>query len=126
MTHLEGLVCMHRMWWGIIVTSMRSVWSEGCRRVTFAFETCNCGAPCTSAADGCGRCFAQDIIAKLLTRDPAKRLGARAGAEEVKAHPFFCGINWALLRNTQPPFVPRADPTVPVPPPHAQAVFDEF
>ena len=73
-----------------------------------------------------GTTCAQDVITKLLTRDPAKRLGARAGAEEVKAHPFFCGINWALLRNTQPPFVPRADPTVPVPPPHAQAVFDDF
>jgi protein-serine/threonine kinase len=31
----------------------------------------------------------QDLIAKLLVKDPAKRLGTRAGAEEIKTHPFF-------------------------------------
>lgn len=108
------------------LTNTRAAQEEGCRRALAASGAVWLCARCTSAADNRGRCCAQDIITKLLTRDPAKRLGARAGAEEVKAHPFFCGINWALLRNTQPPFVPRADPTVPVPPPHAQAVFDEF
>ena len=43
----------------------------------------------------------QDIIAQLLVRDPEKRLGSRAGAEEVKAHPFFSEIDWGLLRNTR-------------------------
>jgi len=83
------------------------------------------GLACRAWRDGI-RPRAQDVIAKLLLRDPAKRLGAHAGAEEIKAHPFFSGINWALLRNTQPPFVPRPDPSAPVPPPHAQAAFDEF
>ncbi|KAK9814220.1 hypothetical protein WJX72_002492 [[Myrmecia] bisecta] len=49
----------------------------------------------------------QDLISKLLARDPAQRMGAKYGAEEIKAHPFFKGINWALIRNTTPPFVPR-------------------
>jgi hypothetical protein len=31
----------------------------------------------------------------------------QAGAEEIKKHPWFDGINWALLRHQQPPYVPR-------------------
>lgn len=31
----------------------------------------------------------------------------QAGAEEIKKHPWFEGINWALLRHQQPPYVPR-------------------
>ena len=118
---------MRRMWWdvgGMLTNQDVSCVDGWVRRGVACLWDMQLCAPCTSVADVCS--CAQDIITKLLTRDPAKRLGARAGAEEVKAHPFFCGINWALLRNTQPPFVPRADPTVPVPPPHAQAVFDEF
>ena len=36
----------------------------------------------------------QDLIRQLLERDPAKRLGAHAGAEEIKVHPFYEEINW--------------------------------
>ena len=49
----------------------------------------------------------QDVISQMLIRDPTKRLGAKAGAEEIKAHPFFKGINWALIRHAQPPYCPR-------------------
>jgi len=49
----------------------------------------------------------QDLIAQLLTKDPAKRLGTRLGAEEIKAHALFADVNWALLRNETPPFIPR-------------------
>lgn len=31
----------------------------------------------------------------------------QAGAEEIKKHPWFDSINWALLRHQQPPYVPR-------------------
>lgn len=51
----------------------------------------------------------QDLITQLLTKDPTKRLGAKAGAEEIKQHPFFKGTNWALLRNEVPPYVPKRD-----------------
>jgi len=53
---------------------------------------------------------AQQFIAALLVRDPAKRLG-KDGGEEVKAHPFFVGIDWTLLRDKryQPPFNPCRD-----------------
>ncbi len=49
----------------------------------------------------------QDLMGKLLVKDPAKRLGSAAGAEEIKAHPWFEGINWALLRNETPPYIPK-------------------
>lgn len=35
-----------------------------------------------------------DILKKLLERDPEKRLGFEYGADEVKAHPYFEGIDW--------------------------------
>nr|AML77557.1 putative LOV domain-containing protein [Stigeoclonium helveticum] len=51
----------------------------------------------------------QSLISALLIKDPAKRLGAKYGAEEIKAHPFFAGVNWALLRHKRPPYgEPRA------------------
>ncbi|KAG2444065.1 hypothetical protein HYH02_009008 [Chlamydomonas schloesseri] len=49
----------------------------------------------------------RDLIEKLLVKDVAGRLGSRTGANEIKAHPWFKGINWALLRHQQPPYVPR-------------------
>lgn len=50
---------------------------------------------------------ARDLIERLLVKDVAKRLGAKSGAEEIKAHPWFKGMNWALVRNEPPPYVPR-------------------
>ncbi|KAK4441133.1 Phototropin-1 [Sesamum alatum] len=41
---------------------------------------------------------AKQLIYRLLHRDPKSRLGSREGANEVKQHPFFWGINWALVR----------------------------
>lgn len=48
----------------------------------------------------------KDLITKLLTKDAKERLGAVAGAEEIKQHPWFDGINWALVRNQTPPYIP--------------------
>mmetsp|Transcript_9347 Transcript_9347/g.28515 ORF Transcript_9347/g.28515 Transcript_9347/m.28515 type:complete len:704 (-) Transcript_9347:1016-3127(-) len=50
----------------------------------------------------------KDLMTKLLAKDPATRLGTKLGAEEIKSHPFFAGINWALLYERQPPYVPSA------------------
>lgn len=41
---------------------------------------------------------AKQLIYRLLHKDPKNRLGAREGANEIKQHPFFHGINWALVR----------------------------
>ena len=53
---------------------------------------------------------ARDLVDRLLTVDPAARLGHR-GAAEVKAHPFFAGINWdTLLQESRDAiFVPQLD-----------------
>eukprot|EP00775_Hariotina_reticulata_P001879 gene1879-2214_t len=32
-----------------------------------------------------------------------------AGAKEIKAHPFFAGVNWAALHTQTPPYVPRVE-----------------
>ncbi|KAL4442423.1 hypothetical protein ABPG77_005007 [Micractinium sp. CCAP 211/92] len=45
----------------------------------------------------------KDLINRLLTKDPTQRLGARAGADEVKQHPWFAGVSWALGRQASQP-----------------------
>ncbi|KAL3530663.1 hypothetical protein ACH5RR_009985 [Cinchona calisaya] len=47
----------------------------------------------------------KQLIYRLLHRDPKNRLGSREGANEIKRHPFFKGINWALVRCMNPPEV---------------------
>ena len=47
-----------------------------------------------------------DLINKLIEFSD-KRLG-KNGAEEIKAHPFFKGIDWENIRSTmKPPFIPE-------------------
>ncbi|KAK1308102.1 Protein kinase PINOID [Acorus calamus] len=50
---------------------------------------------------------AKDLIIGLLSKDPKTRLGSEGGAADVKSHPFFKGINLALVRSYKPPFVPN-------------------
>lgn len=50
---------------------------------------------------------AKDLISQLLDKDPTKRMGSILGASAIKHHPFFEGVNWALLRCTKPPYIPR-------------------
>ncbi|KAL4189474.1 hypothetical protein AMTRI_Chr08g165560 [Amborella trichopoda] len=46
---------------------------------------------------------ARQLMYRLLHRDPKNRLGSSEGANELKQHPFFRGINWALVRCMSPP-----------------------
>ncbi|KAF3780582.1 Phototropin-2 [Nymphaea thermarum] len=46
---------------------------------------------------------ARQLIHRLLHRDPINRLGSNGGANEIKQHPFFRGINWPLIRCMMPP-----------------------
>ena len=48
---------------------------------------------------------AQDLIFKLINNSN-ERLGIR-GADEIKNHPFFKGVNWDNIRNTKAPFIPK-------------------
>ncbi|NP_001131231.1 Serine/threonine-protein kinase D6PKL2 [Zea mays] len=50
----------------------------------------------------------RDLIRGLLAKEPQSRLGVKRGAAEMKQHPFFEGVNWALIRCSTPPGVPRA------------------
>ncbi|KAG0337549.1 hypothetical protein BG004_007604 [Podila humilis] len=45
---------------------------------------------------------AHDLINKLLSRDPTQR----PSPTELKAHPFFRGVDWDNIRNQEAPFIP--------------------
>ncbi|CAK7336680.1 unnamed protein product [Dovyalis caffra] len=49
---------------------------------------------------------AQDLISKLLVKNPKRRIGSLKGSVEIKRHGFFKGVNWALIRSIKPPQVP--------------------
>ncbi|CAK9159573.1 unnamed protein product [Ilex paraguariensis] len=51
---------------------------------------------------------ARDLIRGLLVKEPENRTGSERGAAEIKQHPFFEGLNWALIRCAIPPQVPEA------------------
>eukprot|EP01136_Pigoraptor_vietnamica_P001844 Opistho-1_new@29007 len=53
---------------------------------------------------------AKDLVKKLLTADRTKRLGnLKSGAEDLRKHKWFKGIDWAMLQNRQvaAPVVPE-------------------
>ncbi|KAG6603839.1 serine/threonine-protein kinase D6PKL2-like [Cucurbita moschata] len=50
---------------------------------------------------------AKDLIRGLLVKEPQHRLAYKRGATEIKQHPFFEGVNWALIRCATPPEIPR-------------------
>lgn len=49
-----------------------------------------------------------DLANKLIDIDQRTRLGC-FGVGEIKAHPFFKGLNWDQLkkRELKPPFIPK-------------------
>ncbi|KAL6226391.1 PREDICTED: protein kinase PINOID 2 [Fragaria vesca subsp. vesca] len=50
----------------------------------------------------------QDLVSKLLVKNPKKRIGSLKGSVEIKRHEFFKGVNWALIRSVRPPQVPAS------------------
>jgi beta-adrenergic-receptor kinase len=48
---------------------------------------------------------AKDLIAKLLVKDPKRRLGHR-GHQDIMNHPWFADIPWETLHCMPPPFRP--------------------
>jgi serine/threonine-protein kinase RIM15 len=52
----------------------------------------------------------RDFMRRLMTVDVSQRLGAN-GADEVKAHPFFQGIEWDKVTTSEAAFIPQiSDP----------------
>ena len=49
----------------------------------------------------------KDLILKLVNHSE-NRLG-KNGSSEIKAHPFFKGINWMKIKEMKPPFIPKLD-----------------
>lgn len=47
----------------------------------------------------------KDLIKKLLDVNPKTRLGAKMGASELKNHPFFKNVNFAIIND--PPAIPN-------------------
>ncbi|CAO2184190.1 unnamed protein product [Urochloa humidicola] len=48
-----------------------------------------------------------DLIERLLEREPRRRLGYAAGADEIREHPFFAGVAWDMLTEvSRPPYIP--------------------
>jgi serine/threonine protein kinase len=52
---------------------------------------------------------ARSLIRALLQKDEKKRLGSKTGAQEIKSHPWFQSVPWALLRNCDPPLLPEKE-----------------
>jgi protein-serine/threonine kinase len=50
---------------------------------------------------------AKSIIRHLLQKDPHHRLGHENGAEDLKHHHWFKSINFSLILNQTPPFIPK-------------------
>ncbi|XP_047308248.1 protein kinase PINOID-like isoform X1 [Impatiens glandulifera] len=67
----------------------------------------------TSMAASASETQARDLISGLLLKDPEIRLGSRRGAAEVKTHPFFKGLNFALVRTLKPPDIPMTNARFP-------------
>ncbi|XP_057949941.1 protein kinase PINOID [Malania oleifera] len=63
--------------------------------------------PNAMQAQACeGEHHARSLLTRLLDKDPNTRLGSKRGAAEVKTHPFFVGLNFALVRSLAPPEIP--------------------
>ncbi|KAF2346265.1 Protein kinase domain [Trinorchestia longiramus] len=53
--------------------------------------------------------IAQDLISKLLNKDPEKRIGhGKADGKEIRAHKYFSGISWddVFYKKIIPPVIP--------------------
>lgn len=49
---------------------------------------------------------AEDLIRRLLTHAD-QRLGRHGGADEIKNHPFFRGVDWNTIRQVEAPYIPK-------------------
>jgi PAS domain S-box-containing protein len=58
-------------------------------------------APESDISDEC-----KDLLRQLLKKRPTERLGHESGAEDIKRHAWFKGIDWSLIGNSTPPMIP--------------------
>ena len=109
-------------WWslGVILFEMISGYApfcskktnDVCYKVTHFKQYLKFPSKC-QASDTC-----KDLIYKLVNNSDV-RLGKK-GSSEIKAHPFFKGINWLKIKDMKPPFIPEIKSDYDV------KYFDEF
>ncbi|CAG9466195.1 unnamed protein product [Pedinophyceae sp. YPF-701] len=51
---------------------------------------------------------ARDLISKLMC-DVEDRMGSHGGADDIKQHPFFNGLDWTQLHRMAPPYKPTVE-----------------
>lgn len=68
---------------------------------------------------------ARDLIRGLLVKEPQHRLAFKRGATEIKQHPFFEGVNWALIRCASPPEIPKPVEIERIPQPPAASTSEK-
>lgn len=101
---------------GLIYETPLDVWSLGCimyelltgkpafmgnNELNIFFSTANTQTPIPTDASRA----AQDLVSKLLTKDPCRRFAG--GWPAIKRHPFFHGVNFELITEQKPPFEPK-------------------
>ena len=64
----------------------------------------------------------RDIVKKILVPDPNMRIEIKA----IMQHKFFAGVDWGMVarRRTEPPYCPRLDEDLNIPPVVKQSEHD--
>lgn len=61
----------------------------------------------------CGNSAFKDLVAKLLMKNPKDRIGYKGGAQEIKIHPFFLGVDFdQVFQKNVPLFDPSTLPDI--------------
>lgn len=87
--------------WQIFSKANTTPFADSCQEKTFQrIKNCEYSMP-EDAPE-----VVQDLIKKLLLKDPSKRLGAD-DINKLKAHPFFEGVNFDSMYDNLPPLLDK-------------------
>ena len=68
-----------------------------------------------SFPSACGSTAFRDLVIKLLMKNPQDRIGYKGGAQELKIHPFFLGVDFdQVFKKNIPLFDPNCLPNIEV------------
>ena len=101
-------------WWAVgviayeLMTGIRPFGAEDIYTVFENIVNMKITFPQVGGEEGQISAEALDLLKSLLNPNSNNRLGM-GGAEEVKRHPFFKGINWNSLKEDEAPFIPETE-----------------